>query len=157
MVTIRSFLASIALTAFAVPALANDIHAGDIVISHPWARASAGKAGNSAAYFAITDTGKSADRLVDAATPAAESAMLHLSIMENGVAKMKMLSGIDIKPGEVVELKPGALHVMLVGLKAPLKEGDRFPMTLTFQKAGEVKLDVEIHGPGASHAGHAGH
>ena len=75
-----------------------------------------------------------------------KSVELHQMQMQGDVMRMRQVDAIDIPANKSVALEPGGLHIMLVGLKAPLKEGDRFPMTLTFEKAGEVKVDVVVEG-----------
>jgi len=64
--------------------------------------------------------------------------------MDGDVMRMREVDGIDVPPGQRVELKPGGMHIMFMGLKAPLKAGDSFPATLTFQKAGDVKVSVKV-------------
>lgn len=125
-------------------ALAHDYTVGSLKIDHPWARASAGKAANGAAFLSVVNSGAD-DRLVAAETPVADRAELHTHTMENGVMKMRQVEGgIAIPAGQTVMLQPGGLHVMLFGLKAPLKEKDSVPLTLTFEKAGSVKVDIKV-------------
>jgi copper(I)-binding protein len=111
-------------------------------VQHAWARASAGTTG--AAYFIVTNKGSAPDRLVAAATPVAGEAELHESKSVFGIMQMRPLGPLDIAPGQSAELKPGANHVMLMGLKQPLKEGDSFPLTLSFEKAGDVEVTVKV-------------
>lgn len=126
-------------------AQAHDYTLDGLRIGHPWARASAGAAPTGAAYFALENRGGEPDRLVSASTPAAERAELHTHLHENGVMKMRPVEGgIELPAGGQVLLAPGGLHVMLMGLKAPLKEGERFPLTLTFEKAGELQVEVAV-------------
>jgi periplasmic copper chaperone A len=120
---------------------------GSIQVDNPWARASVGKTG--AIYLTIKNTGGTDDRLVSAATPAADQAQLHIEINDNGVMKMRPLSAIDVKANSTVTLAPGGMHVMLVGLKQPLKEGQSFPLTLTFAKAGQIDATVMVMKAGA--------
>jgi copper(I)-binding protein len=80
------------------------------------------------------------------ATPVAESAELHAHIMDGDVARMRPVEAIEVSPGEPTVLEPGGFHVMLMGLKQPLNEGEVFPLTLTFEKAGEVTMEVPIRG-----------
>jgi copper(I)-binding protein len=123
-----------------------------IEIDHPWARASTGKTG--AAYLTIVNKGTADDRLVSVATPVADKAEPHMTTEENGVMKMRPVDGVDVKAGGSAELKPGGLHLMLIGLKAPLKAGQSFPVTLTFAKAGAVDITVPVEKAGAM-TGHA--
>lgn len=142
----------LALTvAFAIvtSAMARDVHLGSLTVSHPWARASAGKAKAGAAYVTITNDGRQVDRLVKVASPIAGKARLHTNMMEGAVMKMRPVEAIEIGPGKPAVLKPGGLHIMLMGLKSPLKEGETFPMTLTFEKAGAVEVRVMVKKVGA--------
>lgn len=136
------------------PAAAKDFTAGKLTVSNPWARASAGRMKNGAAYLVLTNKGQKTDRLVEATTPVARKASLHESVMEGGVMKMRPVKPIVVGPGATVMLKPGGLHLMLMGLKAPLKEGEMFPLTLTFEKAGHVEVKVMVRKPGAMGSGH---
>src|SRR5207302_11463713 len=101
------------------------------------------------AYLTIVNTGTADDRLIAAATPVAEKAEPHSTVTENGVMKMRPVQAVDVKAGGKAELKPGGLHLMLTGLKAPLKEGGTFPLTLTFEKAGAIETMVKIEKAGA--------
>ncbi len=138
----------VALPLFAQSVLAQPVPS--VQVDHAWARAtaSAGQAG--AAYFTITAT--AADQLAAASTPVAQTAQLHQSRMSNGVMEMRPVSGLAVTPGHPVTLAPGGYHMMLTGLKQPLKAGDHFPLTLTFAHAGAVTTEVTVTGAGASHA-----
>jgi copper(I)-binding protein len=120
---------------------------GGIEVERPWARATAGDTG--ATYFSIVNKGAVPDRLMSASTPAAQSATLHESKVQNGVMMMRPLPPLEVAPGKSAELKPGADHLMLVGLKHPLKQGESFPLTLHFEKAGDVQVTVKIESAGA--------
>ena len=142
-------LAAFALFAFctlAGPAAAGDIRLGDLVVSEPWARATIGLAKAGAAYFTVTNNGMVADRLVAVDTSAAARSALHGHTMDGGVMRMRPVEAIELAPGAPVVLRPGGLHVMLMGLKAPLKEGERFPLVLIFEKAGRLEVEVRIEG-----------
>lgn len=126
-------------------AAADDFKAGALKIDDPWARPSAGGAKTGAAYFEIENTGTTADRLLSAKTDIAERVELHESIEEGGVAKMQALKdGIEVPAGGEAKLKPRGMHVMLLGLKQRLEEDQSFPMTLTFEKQGDVQIKVEV-------------
>jgi hypothetical protein len=158
MLKFRSWLLAMLCAALLpLAATAHEFKAGDLLIGHPWARASAGPAANGAAYLTLTNNGKDSDRLVAVASPVADKAELHVHLVEDGVMKMRSLDGIDVPPGAPIELQPSGLHIMLLGLKAPLKEGDSFPLTLTFQKAGAVTVSVLVEGVAASHGGAMDH
>jgi periplasmic copper chaperone A len=120
-----------------------------IEISHAWARATASNAKTGAAYLTIVNNGSGDDRLVAISGPVAAKAELHVSAMDNGVMKMRPLAAVDVKPGATAELKPGGMHIMLVGLAAPLKEGQSFPLALTFEKAGTIPVTVTVEKAGA--------
>jgi copper(I)-binding protein len=139
---------------FAPAASAHDYKLGDLTIDHPWARASV--AANGAAYMTISTSGSAPDQLVAAASPVAGKVELHTHIVEGDVMRMRPVKAIEINVGEPAVLKPGGLHVMLIGLKAPLKEGDKFSLTLTFEKAGTVTVDVSVQAAGAGLPEHMG-
>jgi hypothetical protein len=140
---------------------AEDFKVGHLVVSQPWARASIGPSGAGAAYFTIANHGKEVDRLVGVKTTAAKRASAHTHVIEKGMARMRRIAALEISPGEPTVLKPGGLHIMLMGLKAPLKEGMVFPLALTFEKAGTLSIRVRTRkitsmGPG-DHGGHEDH
>ena len=144
-----AILAAIAST----PATADSIQTDEA-----WARASIGTTGASAAYFALRNTGADADRLVSASAPVANRVELHTHIMENNTAKMREVEAIEVPAGGMVMLEPGGYHVMLMGLTKELVTGESFPLTLTFERAGPMTIDVTIRPLGASgHGGHGGH
>ena len=130
---------------------------GSIAVTEPWARASAPAARNGAAYMVVSNGGAEADRIVAAESPVAEKAELHTHLMDNGVMKMRPVEAIEVSPGEPAVLRPGGLHVMLLGLKQPLTQGGRFPVTLKFAKAGAVTVEVAVQGAGAMGPGGMDH
>lgn len=119
------------------------IKVGDLTIEEPWARATAAGQANGAAYLKIRNGGAT-DKLVSASAPVAGVVELHTHLMDGTTVRMRKVEAIDVAGGAITELKPGGLHVMLIGLKAPLKAGEKFPLTLKFERAGEVKVDVEV-------------
>jgi hypothetical protein len=129
---------------------------GDLVIESPWARESVTPTG--AVYFTVRNRGEQDDRLIGVASDVADRADLHASIVQDGVMRMRHVDAVEVPAGGEVALAPGGLHVMLVGLKAPLEEGGSFPLTLTFEKAGEVAITVTIeditYGGAAQEHGH---
>jgi copper(I)-binding protein len=133
----------------AVPARAEDYRVGDIRIERPWARATPGNARIGAAYFTLEDVGPSPDRLIRVETPVAAAVELHTHMMHDNVMQMRPVGAIEVHPGTPTVLQPGGLHVMLVDLKAPLKEGDQFPLTLQFERAGRIEIRVPIERAGA--------
>jgi periplasmic copper chaperone A len=133
---------------------AKDYRAGSLDISAPWSRATPKGASIGAGYLTIRNTGTTADRLVGGASDVASRFEVHEMSMENGVMKMRPIKdGIEIKPGATVELKPQGLHIMFLGLKKPLAQGDHVKATLEFEKAGKVEVDFDVTGMG----GPAGH
>lgn len=123
--------------------------AGGIVVEAPFARASAGPVKNGATYLTLKNEGGEPDRLIAVRAPVADRLELHTHLHENGVMKMRHIDAIVIPAGGMTMLKPGGDHIMMMGLKAPLKEGNSFPLTLVFEKAGEITVDVGIGGVGA--------
>ncbi|HLH89376.1 MAG TPA: copper chaperone PCu(A)C [Xanthobacteraceae bacterium] len=129
---------------------AGDYKAGAIVISNPWARATPSGATAGAGYFTVTNTGTTPDRLVAVTSEAARNADIHEMTMANGMMQMRPLKGgLELKPGETVQLEPGGEHVMMTGLKQPLKQGDHIKGTLTFEKAGKVDIEYDVQAVGA--------
>lgn len=149
---LKYLLAAVAIWPLAAtaPALAQPSANKGIVVSEVWARASAGAAKIGAAYAKIANPGEGADRLVSASSPVAGTVELHTMAMEGDVMKMRAVPSIDVAPGATVELKPGGLHIMLIDLKAPLKEGTSFPLTLSFEKGGSSTLQVQVRGIAAT-------
>jgi len=127
-----------------------------IQIVAPWARATAAGAKNGVAYMTVVNKGNSDDRLLAVSTPIAETAEPHKTASENGVMKMLPVDAVEVKAGSEVVLKPGGYHVMLMHLKAPLQQGETFPMTLTFEKAGKVDVTVKVEKAGAMGQSHSG-
>jgi hypothetical protein len=128
---------------------------GAITIHDAWARAPMGQTGTSAVYMTLEASGGEGDRLVAVTSPDAARAELHTSIVEGGVAKMRPLAAIEIASGEPTVLEPGGPHVMLVGLGKKLVEGDTLPLSLTFEHAGTIELQVPVKGMGRmNHGGH---
>lgn len=107
------------------------------------------------AYFTIRNAGKS-DRLLRVSSPVAKSAELHVSETKNGVVRMEGLASVDVGSGAPVAFEPSGRHVMLMGLKRPLREGDVFPLTLTFANAGQVQTSVRVRGTDGSNKPHTG-
>jgi periplasmic copper chaperone A len=138
-------------------AAAESYTAGNLQVSNPWARATPKGATVGAGYLSITNKGSELDRLISGSAEAAARFEVHVTIMEGGVAKMRQVSGLEIKPGETVELKPGGMHVMFMGLKQPLAQGQRVKGTLVFEKAGTVAVEFLVQGIGAPAGGHSGH
>lgn len=161
MILVKALTLGLVLTAAAQGALAHDYTAGPLAIAHPWARATPPGAPVAGGYVTITNTGTESDRLLGGSSGAAEAVEIHESTMADGVARMRPVeNGVAIAPGEALELQPGAAHIMFVDPAEPLKDGGRFPATLTFEKAGDVAVEFAIVPMGATpeapqnHEGH---
>ncbi|WP_353152434.1 copper chaperone PCu(A)C [Herminiimonas fonticola] len=139
------FLATFALLLSSV-ALAHDYRAGDIRIDHPYARATVAGQTSGSAYFTMENTGKQSDTLIAVQSPAAKSAEIHtMSMTADHVMRMREVDSIELKAQEKVTMLPGdGYHIMLLGLTAPLKAGDKLPLVLTFRKAGKVNTTVTV-------------
>jgi copper(I)-binding protein len=123
---------------------------GDIAIEQPWARATAGPMPNGTAYLTLFNRGKTLDRLIAAATPAAKRVRFHTHLMDSGIMKMRPVSTIELASNSSTVLQPSGLHIMLFGLKRPLKKGDSFQLNLTFERAGQIALNVNVRGVGSN-------
>jgi copper(I)-binding protein len=132
----------------ALPVMAVAQQAGDIAIAAPWSRA-AGQGGTGAGFLAISNRGTVADRLVSASSPAARTTELHTHVRDGDVMRMRPVPAIELPPGQTVTLQPGGLHLMLIGLNRPLQAGQGVPVTLVFERAGPVQVELAIQGAGA--------
>lgn len=151
--------AALAAIASALPAAAQDYRAGDVAVGRPWTRAVAAGAPTAAGYMTLRNEGSAPDRLVSASTPMARAVELHEGAVADGITRMRPLpSGIEIPPGATVRLEPGGLHAMLTGPSGPFAQGTRVPLTLRFERAGEVTVELAVEAPGARSGGaHRGH
>lgn len=151
----RTVIAAAAIAAvFMADARAHDYTVGSLKIGHPWTRATPKGASVGGGYMKITNTGTAPDRLIGGAADVAGRFEVHEMKMENGVMKMRQLgNGLDIAPGQTVELKPGGYHVMFVGLKQPFEQGKSIAATLVFEKAGKVEVSFKIEGIGGQPSG----
>lgn len=144
--------ASLLLASLLLPVNASGLRAaetGGIAVENAWARPTIGAGLTSAAYFTVTDK-DARDRLVSASTPVAAIAELHETIDDKGVMKMRKADGLALEPGKPARLAPGGYHLMLMGLKQPLKAGDTFPLTLRFEHAPEMTVNVAVQASAAS-------
>jgi periplasmic copper chaperone A len=149
-------LPTVALAAFFLAAgssAAHDYQLKTLTIDHPFARATPPGARSGGAFFSIDNAGARPDKLVRVASSVAGTVELHQMAMEGGVMKMRAVSTLEVQPGGKLELKPGGYHVMLSDLRQPLKAGDKFPLTLTFESAGTIEVSVEVEAMGAAHGG----
>jgi len=134
----------------ATPALAEEVKAGDLVITQAWSRATPGGAKIGGGYLTIENKGATPDRLIGGSADVAGKVEVHEMATNNGVMTMRPLDkGLLIEPGKTVKLAPGGYHLMLFDLKSPLKQGDKLPVTLEFEKAGKVDLSLDVQGVGA--------
>ncbi|MBR0715768.1 copper chaperone PCu(A)C [Bradyrhizobium liaoningense] len=156
MKTLLAGFAGLALfaAAIAAPATAQEIKAGDLVITQAWSRATPGGAKIGGAYLTIENKGTTPDTLVGGSADIAGKVEVHEMAVTNGVMKMRQLDkGLAIDPGKTVKFAPGGYHLMLVDLKSPLKQGDKVPMMLQFEKAGKVQVSLDVQGVGAQAPG----
>lgn len=126
--------------------------AGDLRVESRWARATAGRVETGAAYMVLIG-GEQDDTLIGASSPAAEAVELHTHLETDGVMRMRQVAAIPIPAKAQVVFRPGGLHIMLIGLKGPLKEGRTFSLTLTFARAGRIETEIPILAPGARGGG----
>ena len=151
MIRISFLLLAIALTLAGGIAVAEDYSVGTIQIGNPWTRATPKGSTVAGAYMTITNKGSAPDRLLGGASAVADRFEVHSMVMDGGVAKMRPVDGgLEIKPGETVDLKPGGFHVMLTGLKQPLDKGQKVKATLEFAKAGKVEVEYTVEALGAA-------
>ncbi|MDV6227572.1 copper chaperone PCu(A)C [Nitratireductor aquimarinus] len=144
----RTFTA--AMLFIAAPAFAGDYTLGNLDIDQPWTRATPPGAKAAGGFVTIANGGEEDDRLVSAEAAFAGRVELHTMDMTNGVMKMRHLpEGIPVPAGETVNLAPGGLHVMFMELKEPIAEGAPVPVTLTFEKAGTIEVEMSVAKPGA--------
>jgi hypothetical protein len=135
---------------FGAPAQADEMRAGDLIISQAWSRATPGGAKIGGGYLTIENKGSAPDRLIGGTWDANAKVEVHEMAMNNGVMTMRPLDqGLTIEPGKTVKLAPGGIHLMLFDLKGPFKQGDKVPVTLEFEKAGKVTFSLDVQGIGA--------
>lgn len=122
---------------------------GLIGVEHVWARATPKGAPNAVVYLTIINRGEVSDSLIGVSSPAADNVQIHQASNENGVSKMRALDALDVLPGTSVKLQPSGIHLMLLQVKQQLKEGETFPLTLNFEKAGAIEVTVKVGKVGA--------
>jgi copper(I)-binding protein len=153
----RALTAAATLVLLPVPASAQSIRHGDLVITAPWTREPPKGARVAGGFMRITNTGSSPDRLLGGAAPFAKRFEVHEMAVEGGVMRMRELAGgLEIKPGETIELRPGGLHVMYLDItEAPLA-GRQVKTVLRFERAGAIEIDMTVEAPaaGAPSGGH---
>lgn len=145
----------LALLSLAAPALAEDVMVGDLMISGAFTRATLPNAPVGGGFLTITNHGSSDDRLVSATSPAAGVVQIHEMKMDGDVMKMAELpDGLAIPAGQSVTLAPGGYHLMFMQLKGPFVEGQTVPVTLTFEKAGTIEVQLDVGGKAADAPAH---
>ncbi|MCB1465911.1 MAG: copper chaperone PCu(A)C [Rhizobiaceae bacterium] len=150
-------LAATAALVCASTAFAHEYRLGDIVINHPWTRATSPAAKVGGGYLVAVNNGTVADRLVGASSRAAARVEIHNMTMDNGVMKMRPVpEGMAIPTNGEIELAPGGYHFMLIDLTKPVKEGDRVPVTLQFEKAGSIEVEFIAGALGQAQSDHRG-
>ncbi len=141
-----SFFAAIlsaSVMSYAALAHAESFNLGALEIQDPWARASSGRAHAGAAFMTILNKGET-DRLLKAEANVSKAVELHTHIKDGDIMRMRQVEAIDITGGSKTELQPGGLHIMFIGLEKKLSEGSSFPLTLIFEKAGQVEIQVDV-------------
>ncbi len=147
-IRILSLIAASALITTA--AAAQDYKLGSLEISQPWTRATAPTAKAGGGYVTITNKGTTPDRLIAVRSAVSDKAEIHEMKMEGNVMRMRELAkGLEIPPGATVELKPGGYHIMFMDLKAPMAKDAKVPVTLVFEKAGSIDVDLVVQPIGA--------
>ena len=158
-ISVARITASVALLAglFASPARAEEIKAGDLVITQAWSRATPGGARVAGGYLTIENKGSAPDRLIGGSAEVSDKIQVHEMSMNNGVMTMRQLDkGLAIEPGKTVKLAPGGIHLMMLNPKSPFRQGDKVPVTLEFERAGKVKVSLDVQGVGAQAPAGAG-
>lgn len=153
----RQWLVGLAGLAALPHGLAHDFRLGPLRIDHPYALPTPAGARTGAAYIrTLRNTGDQPDRLIGASSPAARAVEIHRSVVDAGnVMRMRAIDGVDLPPRSELRLRHGGEHhLMLIDLKAPLKDGDRLAMTLRFEKAGERAVTVWVQQPRDAAGGH---
>ena len=152
----RLVYAVVLSTLFVAPARAQEVKAGDLVITLAWSRATPGGAKVGGGYLTIENKGSVPDRLIGGTADVAAKVEVHEMATNNGVMTMRPVEGgLTIEPGKTVKLAPGGYHLMMLDLKGPLKKGDKLPVTLEFEKAGKVTVSFDVQGIGAPGPGAA--
>jgi copper(I)-binding protein len=146
--------AIIAAMAAALPiaGFAQEYRLDPFLIDHPIARATVPGATTGVVFFTISNVGTTTDRLLRASTPVAGGVALHQMAVDGGMMKMRAVPSLELRPGARLELQPGGYHLMLLDLKHPLKAGEKFPITLTFERGGTLTVPVQVEAMGATPA-----
>jgi copper(I)-binding protein len=152
----RRLARPLALLLLLAPAAAGEFVRGGITIVDPWVRATPAGSNVSSAYFEIRSAAGVSDRLVAAKSPVAGAVEIHSWSIEDGVAKMRSKPSMAVPPSQVLVLKPGGDHLMLMNLTRQLKVGDVVELVLVFEKAGEIAVEAKVAPLGAGGSPDAG-
>ncbi|GAC1549628.1 MAG: copper chaperone PCu(A)C [Collimonas sp.] len=143
--SVRSASLFLCALTISVSAYAHEYDLGSLHIGQPYARATVPGQPGGGAFLSIENKGKEADKLIGVSSSVAKSAEIHTMSMAGNVMKMREVGEVDLPPASTVDMKPGhGYHIMLMGLNQPLKAGDKFPLTLTFRKAGKIEVSVVV-------------
>ena len=146
--------ATVIATLISASAMAADYKIGTLEIIGPWSRATPKGASTAIGYMTIKNNGTTPDRLIGGSVDFASGFQLHSMTMEDGISRMRELKSVDIGPGQAIEFKPGASHVMFVGVTHPLSQGEHVKGTLIFEHAGTVQIEYDVQGIGAQSGPH---
>jgi copper(I)-binding protein len=148
------------VAAFACACLSASVFAQSkdgLQIEKPWARATVPGAAVGGGYLVIRNNGATGDRLIGVSSPVSARVEIHEMAMEKDIMRMRQVKGVDVPAKKAVEFKPGGFHLMFIELKAPLKQGEKVPVTLRFEKAGEVKTEFPVEAMNAAMPAGPGH
>ena len=137
-------IAALALFALAAVSGAWAQTKGNLEIEHPWARATPPGASVGGGFATVRNAGVEPDKLIGASSPAADHVELHVMSMDNGIMRMRQVPSFAVPARGELTLKPGGKHLMFLGLKRPLKPGEKVPVKLRFERAGEVQVQLEV-------------
>ena len=141
----RVFATLLAIVLSTTLAIAHGYKLGNLEIAHPWAKATIQGAPVAGGFMKITNNGTAPDRLIKITADVADTIQIHEMKVEDGIMMMgEVPGGLEIAPGATVELKPGGLHVMFMGIKAPFRDGETVKAVLTFEKAGDIAVEFKI-------------
>ncbi|WP_447728270.1 copper chaperone PCu(A)C [Sphingomonas koreensis] len=145
MTPVRHLMAGALALAVASPLAAQGFKHGNLTIVDPWTRQTAPGQANGGGFMTIANRARQADRLVGGSSPAAAKVEIHTMSMEGGIMRMRPLpNGLAVPARGRLELKPGSHHIMLIGLRKPLRLGTRVPLTLRFQHGGTITVQLKV-------------
>jgi copper(I)-binding protein len=151
-------VAALVASGLASTALAHDFRAGELLVEHPWTRAVVARAATAAGYMTIVNSGQVADRLVHAETGRARAVEIHEMSMTDNIMRMRPVAGgLAVPSGGTLTLAPNGLHLMIVAPDEGFVQGARIPLTLVFERAGRVEIELAVESVRARAADHSGH